>query len=341
MDLFHEDHPAWLAQVQEEIIDPDQPIIDPHHHLWPDMMGDIYNVDELAVDTGSGHKVIGTVFMECGTCYRDDGPEHEKSLGETEYVLAQAARIRTHDLGPPILGMVGHVDLRESDTLDEALDQHLALAGDFFKGIRQAGASAPPGDAESMLIPGPAPADLYRLPEFQAGVRRLGERGLSYDTWQYHFQLPDYIALARACPDTVMILDHFSTPLGVGSFEGKHDDIFPTWKNEMRELSACPNVFLKLGGLAMPDNGFGWHLADRPPSSDELLEAHGRWYHHALDCFGADRCMFESNFPVDRLSLSYAVYYNAMKKLAADFSTAEKSALFADTARKVYRLPEG
>ncbi|MDP5071210.1 MAG: amidohydrolase family protein [Congregibacter sp.] len=338
MDLFHEDHPAWLAQVTEAIIDPGQPIIDPHHHLWPNMMGDIYNVDELAIDTGAGHNIIGTVFMECGTCYREEGPEHEKSLGETEYVLAQAARIRELALGAPILGMVGHVDLRETATLDDALDKHIDLAGDFFKGIRHAGASARDADRESLLIPGAAPADLYRLPDFQAGVRRLGERGLSYDTWQYHYQLRDYIALAKACPDPTMILDHFSTPLGVGSFEGQHDSIFETWKDELGQLSHCPNVFLKLGGLAMPDNGFGWHLAERPPSSDELLAAHGRWYRHALDCFGARRCMFESNFPVDRLSLSYTVYYNAMKKLSADFSIDEKTALFTDTARRVYRL---
>lgn len=338
MDLFHEDHPAWLAQVDEAIIDPDQAIIDPHHHLWPEVMGHVYNVDELAVDTGSGHKVVGTVFMECSTCYRQDGPEHEKSLGETEYVLAQAARIKALNLGAPILGMVGHVDLRDTATLDATLDKHIALAGDFFKGIRHAGASAREEDRESMLIPGAAPADLYLLPEFQAGVQRLGERGLSYDTWHYHYQLQDYITLAKACPDTTMILDHFSTPLGVGSFAGKHDAIFSTWKDEMLELSRCPNVFLKLGGLAMPDNGFAWHLAERPPTSDELLAAHGRWYRHALDCFGPSRCMFESNFPVDRLSLSYAVYYNAMKKLAADYSTVEKDALFADTARRVYQL---
>ena len=338
MDLFHEDQAGWLAQVDEPIIDPAREIIDPHHHLWPNMQGDVYNVDELARDTGAGHNVVGTVFMECGTCYRDDGPEREKSLGETEYVLSQAARIREHDLGAPILGMVGHVDLRERDTLDDTLDQHLDLAGDFFKGIRQAGASARDADREQMLIPGTAPHDLYAQPAFRDGVRRLGERGLSYDTWQYHYQLRDFIDLARACPDTIMVLDHFSTPLGVGSFVGQHDAIFATWKDELRELSGCENVFLKLGGLAMPDNGFGWHLADRPPTSDELLDVQGRWYRHALECFGAQRCMFESNFPVDRLSLSYTVYYNAMKKLVAGSSEQEKDDLFQSTAKRVYRL---
>ncbi|MFT7286383.1 MAG: L-fuconolactonase [Halieaceae bacterium] len=338
MDIFHENQAAWLAQVDEPIIDPERAIIDPHHHLWPEVMGDIYNVDELVLDTGAGHNVIGTVFMECSTCYREDGPEQEKSLGETEYVLAQAARITELSLGAPILAMVGHVDLCLGENLDATLDKHIELAGDFFKGIRHAGASAREEDREQMLIPGPAPADLYRLPEFRAGVQRLGARGLSYDTWQYHYQLRDYIELARACPDTVMVLDHFSTPLGVGSFAGKRDSLLPQWQREMRELAECPNVFLKLGGLAMPDNGFAWHLAERPPSSDELIAAQGDWYRHALDCFGAERCMFESNFPVDRMSVSYTVYYNAMKKLVAGFSEDEKDALFSRTAAKVYRL---
>ncbi len=340
MNIFHEDQVAWLAQVEEEILEPEREIIDPHHHLWPDMMGDVYNVDELAVDTGAGHNVVGTVFMECGTCYREDGPEHEKSLGETEYVLAQAARIRELNLGAPILGMVGHVDLSDAEHLDDALDKHLDLANTFFKGIRHAGASARDADREALLIPGPAPADLYQQESFRAGIRRLGERGLSYDTWQYHYQLADFIELARACPDTVMVLDHFSTPLGVGTFEGQRQAIFTQWQHEIKELSECPNVFLKLGGMAMPDNGYGWHIAERPPTSDELLTAQEHWYLEALDCFGPERSMFESNFPVDRMSLSYTVYYNAMKKLVAGASEDDKHALFSGTARTVYRLPD-
>jgi L-fuconolactonase len=338
MNIFHEDQAAWLAQVEEPPLDPARPIIDPHHHLWPDMRGDVYNVDDYARDTSSGHNVIGTVFMECGTCYREQGPEDEQSLGETEYVLAQAARSQELADAAPILAMVGHVDLRLEDRLDALLDRHLDLAGDFFKGIRHAGASARDPDREVMLIPGAAPADLYEQPAFRAGVRRLGARGLSYDTWQYHYQLRDFTALARACPDTVMVLDHFSTPLGIGSFEGRRESLFPAWQRDLRELSACPNVFLKLGGLAMPDNGFAWHLAERPPSSDELLAAQGDWYRHALDCFGAERCMFESNFPVDRMSLAYNIYFNAMKKLVADASESEKDALFSGTATRVYRL---
>jgi len=338
MNVFHENHDAWLAQVSEEILEPDLPIIDPHHHLWPDMLGHVYNVDEFATDTGSGHNIIGSVFMECGAAYRETGPELERSLGETEYVLRQAARVRDIPGAVPILGMVGRVDLRETGHLDDLLDQHVALAGPFFKGIRHAGASARPGDREHLFIPGPAPADLYDQPSFRTGVRRLGARGLTYDTWQYHYQLKDFLALARACPDTVLVLDHFSTPLGIGPWAGERDTIFREWRKNLTALGACENVFLKLGGLAMPDNGYPWHKDPQPPGSDAVVEAHGRWYRHALDTFGAQRCMFESNFPVDRLSLTYAVYWNAMKKISAGASAHEKHALFEGTARRVYAL---
>lgn len=340
MNLFHPDQASWLAQVQESIIDPEREIIDPHHHLWPDMRGDVYNVDEFAHDTGSGHKVVGSVFIECATGYRSDGPENEQSLGETEYVLRQAARIKELGLATPLLGMVGHVDLRLGDALDDILDKHIDLAGSFFKGIRDAGASAKPEDHEHLLIPGPAPIDLYLQPAFQQSVRRLGARGLTYDTWHYHYQTRDFIALAKACPDTVLVLDHFGTPLGVGPYAAQRDAVFAQWRADLQDLGACPNVVLKLGGLAMPDNGFGWHVAERPPGTPEFIASQGHYYQHALQCFGPERCMFESNFPVDRMSMSYHVLYNALKTIVHEYSEHEKNRLFAGTARQVYQLTD-
>ena len=110
------------------------------------------------------------------------------------------------------------------------------------------------------------------------------------------------------------ILDHFGTPLGYGaSFRGRGDAIFEGWKQHIAALAQCPNVVARLGGLAQPDNGFGWHEAARPPTSDELVAAHQRYYLHTIECFGVDRCMFESNLPVDRLSVSYPVLRNAFK----------------------------
>jgi len=166
----------------------------------------------------------------------------------------------------------------------------------------------------------------------------LAQHGLTYDTWHYHHQADQFLDLARAVPQTTMILDHFSTPLGVGRFKGKRAEIFARWKDDMAALAECPNVIAKLGGLTMPDNGWGWHDRDQPPSSDEFVEAQAPWYHHMIACFGADRCMFESNFPVDRISISYPVLWNGLKKIAADYDEATQTALFSGTARRIYRL---
>ncbi len=329
---------AWLDLVEEPIIDPDRVIVDPHHHLWdqPSAFGR-YTLEDLWRDTGSGHRIAKTVFLECGASYRESGPEHLRCVGETEYVT-QAARASSaqSDGNAVIAGIVARADLRLGDALDEVLDAHVEVAGDLFKGIRHSGAHA--REPEILRIAGRAPAQLYANDAFRRGVRRLGELRLTYDTWHYHYQNPQFLALARAVPDTIMVLDPFGTPLGVGPYADRREEIFRQWQDDMSRLADCPNVVAKLGGLAMPDNGFGWHAAARPPTSEEVAEAQRPYYRHMIDVFGADRCMFESNFPVDRMSLSYAVLWNGMKRIAADFSEAEQDALFSGTATRVYRL---
>ncbi|MEM7765869.1 MAG: amidohydrolase family protein [Pseudomonadota bacterium] len=324
----------WLSQVREDVVEPDREIVDPHHHLWPgEQMG--YDLPEFLADMGAGHRVVETVFMECGSAYREDGADHLKPIGETEYVAAAADQAAAQGAVTRISAIVGRADLA-GPHLDEVLDAHTGAAGGRFRGIRHAGARAEP--AEAFRIKGDAPEGLYGMDAFRKGVARLGERGLTYDTWHYHYQNEDFLDLARAVPSTTMVLDHFGTPVGIGPYAGQREAIFGPWKDHMAAIAECPNVVAKLGGLAMPDNGFGWDTRDTPATSDEIVEAHAPWYTHMLDCFGADRCMFESNFPVDRWSMSYTVYWNAMKKLVADRPEAEKAALFAGTARRTYRL---
>ncbi len=331
----------WLAQVIEPIEDPAREIIDPHHHLWRNRFNQDYLLNELWADTGAGHNVTKTVFMECRAFYRREGPEHLKALGETQAITEIAKQSHeSSENRARIAGIVAHADLTlagtEKEKLVELLDGHTAIAGALFKGIRQAGARD--SEPEALVIPGSAPAYLYGKESFREGLRLLAARGLSYDTWHYHHQNLDYIDLANAVPECTMVLDHFGTPLGVGRFRGNRDEIFKEWKVEMRELAKCSNVYAKIGGLAMPDNGFDWHLAERPPTSDEFVAAQGRYYHHMIECFGPERCMFESNFPVDRLSISYPVLWNALKKIAARYSESEQQALFSGTASKVYKL---
>ena len=333
------DNDDWLNQHREEVIDPDREIVDPHHHLWPkpNPAGIVYDLDDLWRDTEDGHKVTQTVFMECRAAYREDGPDHLKPVGETEFVAAAAARSAREADKATIAAIISHADLRlPISQLDEVLDAHLEAANGLFRGIRHSGPFDP--HSEHFRIRPRSPEGLYRDPDFRRGVAHLGERGFTYDTWNYHHQILDFRDLAAAVQGTVMVLDHFGTPLGVGPYEGKRDSNFSKWKDDIAAVAAQPNVYTKLGGLAMPDNGFGWNERDTPPSSDEFVDAQAKYYHHAIECFGPERCMLESNFPVDRLSISYRTLWNGLKKITADYSEFEKAALFAGTARRVYRV---
>lgn len=323
---------AWLGQVREEALEPGRPIIDPHHHLWKKRFGGDYLLPEFHGDTGSGHNIVKSVFMECHAFYLREGPDHLRPSGETRYISVLA---RQSDSGTTVAGIVAYADLRLADTpmLGELLDLHREICAGRLRGIRQCAAidrHAP------LFIDVQAPDGLYADPRFRAGLRELAARKLVFDAWHYHHQMRDFIELARSVPECTFVLDHFGTPLGIGRW--RLDDVFPEWKRSMAELAHCENVHAKLGGLAMPDNGFGWHEAARPPDSDEFAATQRRWYLHAIDCFGPARCMFESNFPVDRLSISYPVLWNGFKKMVADFSETEKQALFHDTAARIYSI---
>jgi L-fuconolactonase len=330
---------AWHALLREEIIEPARPIIDPHHHLWRNGLGFDYMVDEFLADTNSGHRILKSVYIEARAFYLADGPTHLQPTGETTTIAKIAAQLAADPKQVQIAGIVAHADLRLGDRpemLAELLRAQQQCSAGLLRGIRHSGARDP--RPEDLLITGRAPAYLYGREDFRAGLRQLAEHDLSYDTWHFHHQNEDFIELAQAVPETTIVLDHFGTPLGVGIYAGRREEIYQKWREDITALAKCPNVVLKLGGLAMPDNGFGWDKRGMPPSSDEIVKAHKRYYMHALEQFGPQRCMFESNFPVDRLSVSYHVLWNAFKKMVADFSEAEKHALFYGTAERIYRL---
>ena len=326
----------WLAQVVEDIVEPGLPICDPHHHLW-DHPDSRYLLDELLADTGSGHNVVSTVFVECASMYRAEGPEALRPVGETEFVNGIAAMSASGGYGPTraCAGIVGFADLTLGSAVAEVLDAHL-LASPRFRGIRHA---AGWDASDSVRNSHTNPFEHLLLDErFRKGFAELARRGLSFDGWLYHPQIPELTDLARAFPDTTIIFDHFGGPLGIGPYAGRQTDIAAQWREDVAELARCENVVAKLGGIVMPVNGFGFHKRARPPGSDEIVQATGDYHRHAIDVFGVERCMFESNFPVDKQSCSYAVLWNAFKKLVADASPAEKAALFHDTAARVYRL---
>ena len=326
----------WLAQVSEDIIDPERPICDPHHHLW-DHPDSRYLLDELIADTGSGHNVVSTVFVECASMYRAEGPEALRPVGETEFVNGVAAMFASGGYGAmrACAGIVSYADLTLGSAAGEVLDAHVA-ASPRFRGIRHAaGWDASDEVRNSHTNPS---EHLLGDSAFREGLAELDRRGLSFDAWLYHRQIPELTDLARTFPNTTIIFDHFGGPLGIGPYEGQREAIFAQWRKDVAELARCENVYAKLGGLVMPINGFGFHKRERPATSDELVTATDRYYRHAIDCFGAERCMFESNFPVDKASCSYAVLWNAFKKLVADASESEKAWLFHDAAATAYRL---
>ena len=327
----------WLDQVREDIIEPDLEICDPHHHLW-DRNGSRYLIDELLADVYTGHKVTSTVFVECDSMFSLDVPPHLAPVGETEFVQGVAAMSSSGQYGDcrVAAGIVSFADLTLGKDLRPLLEAHMAASPNRFRGIRHATSWHV---SPKIRISHSNPAEHLMLQDdFLEGLNLLGRMGLSFDAWCYHTQVPEFVKMAQACPDVTIILDHFGGPLGIGPYEGKQDQVLASWRDAIGGLAEADNVYFKLGGINMKINGFGWHKRPRPATSDELVEKTAPYYEFCIDTFGADRCMFESNFPVDRESVSYPVLWNAFKKIAASRSAEEKHRLFRGTAMAAYRL---
>jgi predicted TIM-barrel fold metal-dependent hydrolase len=330
---------AWLAARQEEILDPGQLIVDPHHHLW-DRPGWRYLLDEMLADIRAGHDVRATVMVQARAMHRATGPEAMKPVGETEFANGVAAICASgiHGDVRVCAGIVGMADLTLGAAVRPVLEAHIRAGGDRFRGIRHSATWDPD---PAMLNPAYKPSeDMLDSPAFREGFAQLAPLGLSFDAWLYFHQIPRLIRLARAFPDTKIVLDHCGGILGIGRYAGKRDEVFAAWSASMRELATCPNVMVKVGGLGMRLPGFGLDEADIAPSSEMLVEAWRPWMEPCLEMFGTDRCMFESNFPVDKGGYGYAAGWNAFKRLAASASAEEKADLFWRSATRFYRLPD-
>jgi predicted TIM-barrel fold metal-dependent hydrolase len=327
------EHAAWLDLVREEALDPDLPICDAHHHLW-DHPRERYLVEELHEDTGAGHRVVRTVYVDCLSGYRTDGPEALRPVGETEFALAQA-ELGEVSGGAVIAGIVGYADLRLGSAVAEVLETHVAVGGGRFRGIRHATSWDPDPSLRRNHVG--SPPGLMATAEFRDGLAVLGRMGLSFDAWMYFPQLPELADAARAVPETTIVLDHLGGPVGVGPYADRAESL-ARWRTLLADVATCPNVVLKLGGIGMPDFGVAWHQRELPPTSADLA---GEWADHirfAIDQFGPSRCLFESNYPVDRKGCSYVVLWNAFKRIAEPYGREERAWLFHDTAATAYRL---
>lgn len=328
---------AWHAQHVEAPIDPDMPIIDPHHHVWD--RDSRYLLEELADDVYSGHNVISTVFLQCGSMYRADGDPAFAPIGETEFVNGIAAMAASGAYGNTRLceGIVGFADLRMGAAVEKVLEEHIRVGGGRFRGVRHAsGWDTDPAVQEVIRLK--VPQHVLGEARFREGFAKLGPLGLSFDVWTYYPQLEDVAALAKAFPDTAIVIDHVGGLLGIGGYAGRRDEVFAAWRRAIFNVAQQPNVTVKLGGLGMVSCGFDFHKREQPPGSEELAEIWRPYIESCIEAFGVNRAMFESNFPVDKQSCSYVSTWNAFKRIAAGYSEAEKSALFRETAARVYRL---
>jgi predicted TIM-barrel fold metal-dependent hydrolase len=335
--LYADPREDWLAQHTEDIIDPARPIVDPHHHLW-DRGGLRYMIEEMADDVASGHNIVATVYVDCRSMYRASGAEAFRPVGEVEFANGVAAMAASGAYGKALVahGIVGHVNLSLGDGARAVLEAEIAAGNGRFRGIRHSSAwDADPHVAHMYAM---RPKGLLLDSTFRKGFACLAPLGLSFDAWLFHPQLDEFVDLARAFPDTRICLDHCGGPVGTGSYAGRREEIFPVWKASIQEAAKSPNVVVKLGGLAMCLLGYDFHLRPKPPSSEEAAAAWRPYIESCIEAFGPSRCMFESNFPPDKGQCSYQVIFNAFKRVAAQYSEAEKTALFSQTATDFYRL---
>ena len=328
---------AWTKQRHEAAVEPDLPIIDPHHHVWDDERGR-YLIHELAEDVGTGHNIVATVFIEAGAMYRSGGPVAMRPVGEVEFVNGIAAMSASGRYGKARLidGIVGHVDLMLGDQVQPVLEALIAAGNGRLRGVRH-GVVWDTGNA-AKFGRRQVPQHQVLDPVFRRGFAHLPRQGLSFESWQFHPQLPDLADLLRAFPDANVILNHVGWLLGIPPHDGKREEVFAIWRGHMRELGQFPNLSVKLGGLGMLYCGWDFHLRDVPPSSADLAAAWRPYIETCIETFGPGRCMMESNFPVDKQSCGYGVLWNALKRITKDHTAAEKAAMYHDTAARVYRL---
>jgi len=328
---------AWLELTQEDVLDPDLPICDPHHHLW-DKPGDRYMIDEISRDVGSGHNIVQTVFVEVDAMYRSSGPEEMRPIGESEWVRGIGAQSDSGLYGRTKVatGIVGYANLNLGARVEPVLEAMESVSSGRFRSVRH---TCSWDEYEPLRSHRSGWPGMMAETKFREGLSKLIDRGHSFDALVYHPQLSELTELVDAFPNGVFVLNHIGRPLGVGPYQGHRDKVYEVWKKDMAKLAERSNVLVKVGGLGNRVSGFGWDTQPEPPNSQELVEKTSPYYLYTIEVFGPERCMFESNFPVDKNSYSYKTIWNSFKRMTQGFSSTEKTWLFHDTAAKAYRLP--
>ncbi len=332
----------WLSLTQEPTLEPDLPICDPHHHFWDFRTQSIpyqrYLLHELAADVNSGHNVRSTAFVEARSMYRTDGPEELRPVGEVEFVQGLAAASASGLYGPcrAAAAIVGHANLNLGERVEPVLETLQAASPNRFRGIRHSVTWDPHPEVPNTAahqMQGQLASD-----NFRGGARVLSRMGMSLEAWLNHPQLPELADFAKAVPNLTIILNHIGGLMRIGPYANRDDEVLANWRSGIAAVAACPNVNIKLGGIGMPRTGFDWDTRDVPIGSEELATDIAPLMNYCIEQFAPDRCMFESNFPPDKVSFSYNVMYNAFKRLSKEYSPTERAAMFHDTATRVYGI---
>ena len=331
----------WLALTQEPTMEPEIAICDPHRHFWDFRIARIpyqrYLLHELIADIGGGHDVRSTVFIEARAMYRSDGPVEMRPVGEVEFVQGLAAAAASGLYGPcrAAAAIIGHADLKLGDRVEPVLEALQAASPNRFRGIRHTVTWDPHPEVENR-----EKESVLASAEYRAGARVLARMGLSLDTGVCFPQLPELAEFARAVPDLTIILNHLGGLNRSGPYGNRDEEVMPVWRNGIAAVAQCSNIHLKLGGIGMPRLGFDWHTRDKPIGSEELASSIAPLMNYCIEQFGPGRCMLESNFPVDKVSFSHHILFNAFKRFSKSYAVSERAALFHDTAVRVYRISE-
>ena len=331
----------WLALTQEPTLEPEIPICDPHHHFWDRRLERIpyqnYLLPELYDDLNSGHNVRSTVFVEANAMYRPDGPEEMKPVGEVEFVQGLAAAGATGLYGPAKVAasIVGHANLNLGVRVEPVLEGLYGASTNRFRGIRH----GLTWDSDPRVQNNRWNRQSQLMDEnFRAGARVLARMGFTFDAWMYFPQLLELVDFAQAIPELTIILNHIGGVLRVGPYADRDEEVLPKWRDGLASVAKCPNVYVKLGGIGQPRTGYDWSAREKPIGSEELAGLMSPYMNYAIEQFGPERGMFESNFPPDKVGHSYNILYNAFKILSKDYSVTERAAMFQGTAERVYRV---
>jgi L-fuconolactonase len=318
----------------------DVPIIDAHHHLWtepPFPQFAPYPIEQMASErAASGHDVRATVFVDCQRTHLTEGPEELRVIGETRTVEAEAeaAQAAGGAMSGLAAAIVGRADMRLGARVEDVLLAHLQESPKRFRGIRHMTPWHPGMSFFDLEID----EHMVSSQAFREGLAALAKLELSFDAWVLFTQLHDVVELARAVPEGTVVINHAGTPLGVGPWEGKADEVFEIWCEGMTAAAGCPNVVVKLGGLLMHTTGLAPHGLEGPMTPEQVAAALRRYVRAAIDIFTPSRCMFESNFPIDGMFVSYGDLWSGFDLITADFTRPERESLFAGTAARTYRL---